>query len=229
MTSTKPPQSPPNDDKDKEATRIATFAWDTAAMALSRYRSRFFLVYASEDRILEPGKRFHSSLNVVSWHSNRHSKKGPKVASFWLNCSRGNGDADDPNGVYYQLLHADPPMVRRTGRKRKEVSADDGTSTIDCCELEVLVQEEGVIRQCYYCLSWEDDERRYSHIKYDKYWCSSVRVSSKSKHRRLRLTQQNAHQCKKKGRLLSTITPKEKVGTRVRGGSHSIERDSIYV
>ena len=87
---------------------------------------------------------------------------------------------DDPSGVYYQLLHADPPLVRLTGRKRKEVSADDGTSTIECCELEVLVPEEGLIRQCYYCLSWEDGEGRYSQMKHDKYWCSRVRVSLKS-------------------------------------------------
>lgn len=180
MISARPPQTPPSDNTDEEVTRVATFAWDTATMALSRYRSRFFLVHANELHLLEPGKRFHSSLNVVSWHSNRHSKKGPKVASFWLNCSRGNGDVDDPSGVYYQLLHADPPLVRLTGRKRKEVSADDGTSTIECCELEVLVPEEGLIRQCYYCLSWEDGEGRYSQMKYDKYWCSRVRVSLKS-------------------------------------------------
>jgi len=170
-------QPPLTGDKDKVATQIVTFTWDTATMTLSRYRSRFFLVHANEHRLLEPGKRFHSSLNVVTWHSNRHSKKGPKVASFWLNCSRGNGDADDPSGVFYQLIHADPPLVRRTGRKRKEVSAENGVSTIDCYELEVLVPEEGLIRQCYYCLSWEDDGRRHSQIKHDKYWCSSVRVS----------------------------------------------------
>jgi len=191
MTSTRPLQIPPGDGKDEETTRIVTFAWDTATMALSRYRSRFFLVYANNHRLLEPGKRFHSSLNVVSWHSNRHSKKGPKVASFWLNCSRGNGDADDPDGVWYQLLHADPLMVRRTGRKRKEVSADDGSSTVDCYEVEVLVPEEGLIRQCYYCLSWEDSERRYSQIKHDKYWCSSVRISLDSDQFGLWLTRPN--------------------------------------
>lgn len=173
------PRTPLSNVKDKEASRIVTFTWDAATMALGRYRSKFFLVYASEHRLLEPGKRFHSSLNLVSGHSNRHSKKGPKVTSFWLNCSGGNGDADDPNGVLYQLSRADPPLVRRTGRKRKEVSADNGTSTVDCYELEVLVPEEGLIRQCYYCLSWEEDGRRYSHIQHDKYWCSSVRGSSK--------------------------------------------------
>lgn len=180
MTPTGTPQKLPNDDKDKEATPIVTFNWDAATMALSRYRSRFFLVYANGDsNLLEPGNHLHSSLNVVSLHSNRHSKKGPKVASFWLNCSRGNGDAGDPKGVFYQLLHADPPIVHRTRRKRKEVSANDGDSTIDCYELEVLVPEEGLIRQCYYCLSWENDERgRHSQIKDDKYWCSRVRVSS---------------------------------------------------
>ena len=191
MTSTGSPQTPPSNDIDKEATRIVTFVWDTATMALSRYRSKFFLVYANDHRLLEPGKRFHSSLNVVSWHSNRHSKKGPKVASFWLNCSRGNGDAGDPGGVWYQLLHVDPPMVRRTGRKRKEVSADDGTSNIECYEFEVLVPEEGLIRQCFYCLSWEDGERRYSEIKHDKYWCYRVRISSNSDQYGLWLIEQN--------------------------------------
>lgn len=143
-------------------------------MALSRYRSRFFLIYVNGQH-LDSGRRIHSSLNVVSWHSNRHSKKGPKVTSFWLNCSGGNGDEKDSNGALYQLLHADPPLVRRTERKRKEVSADDGVSVVDCEEFEVLLPEEGLIRQCYYCLSWEDDEHRYSHIKHDKYWCSKVR------------------------------------------------------
>lgn len=180
MTSTGTPQTPTSDASDpNETTGIVTFTLDTSTMALGRYRSKFFLVHASEHG-LEPGKRFHSALNVVSWHSNRHSKKGPKVTSFWLNCSRGNGNADDPDGICYQLLHTDPSMVRRTGRKRKEVSADDGAATIDCYEFEVLVPEEGLIRQCYYCLSWEDGERRYSQMKHDKYWCSSVRVSSES-------------------------------------------------
>ena len=206
MTPTRPPQTPPSDDKDKEATQIVTFTWDAATLALGRYRSAFFLVYANEHRLLEPGKRFHSSLNVVSSHSNRHSKKGPKVASFWLNCSRGNGDAEDPNGVYYQLLNADPPMVRRTGRKRKEVSADNGASTIDCHELEVLVPEGGLIRQCYYCLSWEDDGLRYSQIKYDKYWCSKVRVSSKSAQPRLWLTK---HSVRRKG-VFCLLSPRRK-------------------
>jgi len=173
-------QTPLSDEEDKEATSIVTFALDTTTMALSRYRSRFFLVYGDVNRLLEPGKRIHSSLNVVSWHSNRHSKKGPKVVSFWLNCSQGNGDVDDPDGAFYQLIHAYPPLVRRTGRKRKEVSVDNGTSTVDCYEFEVLILEEGLIRQCYYCLSWEDNESgRYSQIKHDKYWCSRVRVSSR--------------------------------------------------
>lgn len=173
------PQTPPSDDKGMETAQIVTFSWDTATMALSRYRSRFFLIYVTGQHHLEPGKRIHSSLNVVSWYSNRHSKKGPKVASFWLNSSRGSGAEGDSNGALYQLLHADPPLVRSTGRKRKEVSADDAASTADCEEFEVLLPEEGLIRQCYYCLSWEGDERRYSQIKHDKYWCSKVSVSSR--------------------------------------------------
>ena len=176
MISTGTLQTSPSDEKDEEATPIVTVTLAMATMALSRYRSKFFLVYGDAHHLLEPGKRIHSSLNVVSGHSNRHSKKGPKVTSFWLNCSQGNGDAGDPNGVFYQLIHADPPLVRRTGRKRKEVSADNGVSTTDCHEFEVLVSEEGLIRQCYYCLSWEENERgRYSQIKHDKYWCSRVR------------------------------------------------------
>jgi len=179
MISTGTSQTPLNDREDKGVALIATFTWDTTTIALSRYRSKFFLVHGDVHHPLEPGKRIHSPLNVVSWDSNRHSKKGPKVASFWLNCSQGNGDVDDPSGVFYQLIHADPPLVRRTGRKRKEVSAENGVSTLDCYEFEVLIPEEGLIRQCYYCLSWEDNERgRYSQIKDDKYWCSRVRVFS---------------------------------------------------
>lgn len=90
---------------------------------------------------------------------------------------------EDLDGALYGLCHADPPLVRRTGRKRKEVSADDGAATVDCEEFEVLLPEEGLIRQCYYCLSWEDDERRYSQIKDDKYWCSKVRASFKTRAR----------------------------------------------
>lgn len=172
---TKYPQTPPDDNNDETA-QIVTFSCGVATVALSRYRSRFFLIYANGNHPLDPGKRIHSSLNVVSWHSNHHSKKGPKVASFWLNCSRGNGDPQDPNDVLHQLLNAVPPLVHRTGRKRKETSADDKTSTIVCEEFEVLIPEEALIRQCYYCLSWEDDEHRHSQIKDDKYWCSKVRV-----------------------------------------------------
>lgn len=197
-------------------------------MALSRYRSRFFLVHAGGHHLLDPRARLHSSLNVVSWDLNRHSKMGPKVTSFWLNCSRGNGDADDPTGVLYQLSHADPPLVRRTGRKRKEFSANGGVTAVNCHEFEVLVPEEGLIRQCYYCLCWEDNARdRYSQIKYDKYWCSKVRVSSKFIQVSLWLTEHNVCQCKKKGRFLSTITPKG-FGVHYGGDSRHVERDSIY-
>lgn len=173
------PQTPSSDSG--ETIQIVTFSWDAATMALSRYRSRFFLIHVNGRHHLGTGQRIHSSLNAVSWHSNHHSKKGPKVASFWLNCSRGNGDEEDSNGVLYQLLRADPPLVRRTGRKRKEVSADDGVSTVECEEFEVLLPEEGLIRQCYYCLSWEDGERRHSQLKHDKYWCSRVRVPFKTR------------------------------------------------
>ena len=172
------PQTSLSDDKVKEAPQIVTFTWDSATVALSRYRSRFFLVYVDGQHLPEPGKRIHSSLNVVSWHSNHHSKKGPKVDSFWLNCSREDSDPEDPNGVLYRLLDVDPPLVRRTGRERNETSAADAASTVGCDEFEVLVPEEGLIRQCYYCLSWEDDEHRYSEIKHDKYWCSKVRGSA---------------------------------------------------
>lgn len=222
-------QSPLGDDKVQEPTPVVTFAWDTATMALSRYRSKFFLVYADGNNLLEPGRRLHSSLNAVSWHSNRHSKMGPKVASFWLNCSRGNGDVDDPTGVFYQLFHADPPLVRRTGRKRKEFSANDGVTTVDSYECEVLVPEEGLIRQCYYCLSWEDNVRsRHSQTRHDKYWCLKVRVSSGSARLCLLLTERHEKQCKKKGRFLSSIIPKDSFGIRLIGDSRHIDRDSIY-
>ena len=217
------PQTPLRDDEDPKSARIFTFTWDAVTMALSRYRSRFFLVYVDGRYLHEPGKRIHSSLNVVSWHLNHHSKKGPKIASFWLNGDQRDGDSEDPNDILYQLFHADPPLVRHTGRKRKEASPDGGADlTVDCDELEVLVPEEGLIRQCYYCLSWEDNEHRYSHMKHDKYWCSKVRVSSKHVQFNVWLTEYDTHQCKKRGRFLSAITPKDRSDTR------TFERESIY-
>lgn len=203
---TKSSQTPPSDDNDMEIAGIFTFTWDGSTVALSRYRSRFFLVYIEGNRQPNSRKSIHSALNAVSWHSNHHSRKGPKIVSFWLNCSRGNDESEDQNNLLYQFLHAEPPLVRRTGRKRKEDPAGNKGSTIDCEEFEVLVPEEGLIRQCYYCLSWEDNEHRYSEIKHDKYWCSK---------------------CKKKGRLFSGLTVKERSGTHT-GDIHAVERESIY-
>src|ERR1700753_582488 len=96
------PQTPLRDDEDPKSARIFTFTWDAVTMALSRYRSRFFLVYVDGRHLHEPGKRIHSSLNVVSWHLNHHSKKGPKIASFWLNGDQRDGDSEDPNDILYQ-------------------------------------------------------------------------------------------------------------------------------
>jgi len=77
------------------------------------------------------------------------------------------------------LLEAKPPVVSMTGRMRAETSqawgAEEGQQTVSY-EMEVLVPDEGLLRQCYYCLEWEGLGRptRFKKCGDDLFWCESV-------------------------------------------------------
>ncbi|THU77798.1 hypothetical protein K435DRAFT_812122 [Dendrothele bispora CBS 962.96] len=80
------------------------------------------------------------------------------------------------------LLDAKPPVVRMTGRMRAETSeawgVDEGQQTVSY-EMEVLVPDEGLLRQCYYCLEWEGLGRstRFKKCGDDLFWCESCQAN----------------------------------------------------
>ncbi|KAF5372224.1 hypothetical protein D9758_005008 [Tetrapyrgos nigripes] len=98
-------------------------------------------------------------------------------------------DTPDPLASIRMLLDAFPPVIRMTGRMRAEPSeawgVDEGAQTISY-EMEVLplVQEEGLLRQCYWCLEWEgaghrvraveaeSGAQRFKRCGDDLYWCA---------------------------------------------------------
>jgi hypothetical protein len=146
--------------------------------ALSRADGGIFLiVYYARYPFQEftPGHRIHCRLNVMYENTRESTLPG---STFWLNCNAGS---DYLSPLVAALLSAKPPIVRRTGRKRKEISVESVNkygAEIECSEFEVLITEDGLCRQCYYCLDWEENDRRHHKLHKDIYWCSQVRKLS---------------------------------------------------
>ncbi len=74
-------------------------------------------------------------------------------------------------------------------RSEKRVGSKDAQEVVVCYEVEVLIREEELRRQCYYCLEFESSEggggSRYKPLatttgeeEDDVFWCQSVRVFS---------------------------------------------------
>lgn len=76
------------------------------------------------------------------------------------------------------LLDSETPVARLTGRTRAEKSNNwqDNGKEIVCHEVEVIMPDEGLVRQCYYCLGWEGEgeETRLTSFADETYWCESV-------------------------------------------------------
>ena len=76
------------------------------------------------------------------------------------------------------FIDSKPPVARLTGRTRIERSkcTHDNGKEIVSYEVEVTLPDEGLQRQCYYCLCWESegDSERLSPFAEDMYWCESV-------------------------------------------------------
>lgn len=92
---------------------------------------------------------------------------------FWFNSD---------NNVFATLenmLDADTPCIRLTGRSRMETCAVYGSKAeIEAKEVEVLICDEGLSRKCAFCGQWENvDGLRYLKVGMDKedplYWCRS--------------------------------------------------------
>jgi hypothetical protein len=116
------------------------------------------------------GQRIHSRLNVAA------SDIAEQPRCFWVNSDWLQEDTTaHPLGI---LLESNPLAIRPTGRIRLEKRQRIvGREEIECAEMEVLVPEDGLLRQCYYCLEWEQDNiPRFGKCGWgdDVYWCSSV-------------------------------------------------------
>lgn len=80
------------------------------------------------------------------------------------------------------VLDSQTPVARLTGRTRteKSKSAQDNGKEIVVHEVEVIIPDEGLLRQCYYCLAWEasGETTRWAAFADDSYWCESVSLAT---------------------------------------------------
>jgi len=156
--------------------RIFTFRSRHSAfieLSLSRQGSQWFLTYPrAYGMVSYTGQRIHSRLNVAA------SDIAERPRCFWFNSHWLQEDTTaHPLNI---LLESNPPAIRPTGRTRLEKRQGIvGREEIECAEMEVLVPEDGLLRQCYYCLEWEQDNvPRFGKCGWgnDVYWCSSCQV-----------------------------------------------------
>jgi hypothetical protein len=78
------------------------------------------------------------------------------------------------------VLQAEPPLLRLTGRSRSEIRANHEPKVeIEAKEVEVLICDEGLSRKCAFCGHWESElnDVRFLKVGMDKddplYWCGS--------------------------------------------------------
>ncbi|KAF9269839.1 hypothetical protein L218DRAFT_953476 [Marasmius fiardii PR-910] len=155
-------------------------------LSLSRYRSRWFITYPRIYGMAEPGQRILCSLNLPDASS--PDDRGKQY--FWLNPIMQNHPYDPsdpdyptkkfPSSPIHLLLDSEVPVARLTGRTRAEKSQalEDLGREIECFEVEVTIPEEGLLRQCWYCLNWEAEGpfERMKPCGSDAFWCSSCQV-----------------------------------------------------
>jgi hypothetical protein len=141
-------------------------------LSLSRHGSTWFLTYPRAYGMLSyPGQRIHAQLNASTTSEVRESAHVIWFNSDWT----GTGTMANPFNI---LVDASPGVVRATGRKRTEKSCRIEGEEVESVEFEVLVPEEGLLRQCYYCLDWEQPGvprfAKCISVNDDDYWCPSV-------------------------------------------------------
>ena len=137
----------------------------------------------------------------------KEEEPGKAQRKIWIQINDGwkpNGP-ELPGGVPGMLLESEPCVARLTGRTRSELDPYKKAQVV-CHEVEILIDDEGLRRQCYYCLSYEwstnRSPNRFSDCGGGAYWCKIVRamVAIRPCHLMVSL------QCEKRGRILSTVT-----------------------
>ena len=123
------------------------------ALSLSRYRAKWFLTYPrAYGMVAYPGQRIMFMLNQPdSSEDDEHSRH-----LLWLNPTSEiypyipNQPAHLASPIHI-LLDSETPIARLTGRMRSEPSnfrPSNGKERV-CYEVEILMQDEGLLRQCY--------------------------------------------------------------------------------
>uniref|UniRef100_A0A0W0EYA0 Uncharacterized protein n=1 Tax=Moniliophthora roreri TaxID=221103 RepID=A0A0W0EYA0_MONRR len=157
------------------------------SMSLSRYQRKWFLTY-SRGYGMAYGQRIFCALNTPDMRApESHARR-----YFWLNPGIANAtyNPDDPDyasqkfvSPVHILLDSETPVARLTGRTRAEISQSlpvgSKPKQIMCFEIEVTIPEEGLLRQCYYCLHWESewaDDERMEPCSDDVFWCRKCKA-----------------------------------------------------
>lgn len=153
-------------------------------LSLSRYKRQWFLTFPrAYGMVAFPGQRIYCTLNTPDYSVDSYASR-----HFWLNASissqpydpKSDGDKKLIGSPIHLLLDSENQGVRLTGRMRTESPNDRSEQRKDvvCYEVEVLFPDEGLLRQCYYCLCWEANGpiRRFSQCGDDTFWCEEVGV-----------------------------------------------------
>lgn len=107
-----------------------------------------------------PCQRILTLVNAPRNATNEDMKRSRRF--FWFNSTTyAPYDPSDTtrmmcSGIHI-LLDADEIVARLTGRTRTKESndPDDKGKERECREIEILIPESGLLRQCYYYLAWE--------------------------------------------------------------------------
>ncbi|KAF9023816.1 hypothetical protein BDZ89DRAFT_1114936 [Hymenopellis radicata] len=130
-------------------------------MCLSRYKDRWYL----------------NSTNGYGMPEGHTASEAPETCNrtFWnhLGADYVPDGPSRPGCPIHMLLDAEPQVARRTGRMRSETLPGTGDA-VACYEVEVLIPEEGLRRQCYYCLQFEYEYLpRFKVCGDDLFWCNT--------------------------------------------------------
>ncbi|KDQ60442.1 hypothetical protein JAAARDRAFT_191821 [Jaapia argillacea MUCL 33604] len=155
--------------------QITTFSSVHSAgiqVSLSRFKNAWFITFPrAYGMVAYNGQRIHSRLNVA--------EPGTRKNTFYFNTDWSiEGPVFHPFNV---LSESEPVVVRPTGRKRMEKKAGSDEE-VECVEFEVVIPEEGLLKQCYYCLYWEElGSPRFDRcgVNEDYYWCRQCQARGK--------------------------------------------------
>ena len=171
----------------KPLTRLVSRHSAGLSLSLARCKREWFLTYPrAYGMVAYPNQRIFCKLNTPD----RDADDAYSRNHFWFNANMEsepyNPEEEDYENKKYVaspihiLLDSMTPVARLTGRIRAERSnlrQDDGMQVI-CREVEIIMPEEGLQRQCYYCLCWEYEceTERLAPFADDMFWCESVSI-----------------------------------------------------